>query len=224
MGKGITVDELHGPIDNTDQTAENTEGASGNAISPSSFVLLGDAASLADHVDDGDDEGAEADAAEGVGHGALESTSRGALRHSTRLTSAEEPTAVHARDRAMQGIFDPFGDPVTGEGDKDDEADDFCRGASTAGGASGVGAPVVGTVFHVDGDEGDGVPGAEGEGGEAAECADGEDVAVVFGYVHGCLQHEDAEGDAGDPRRSGSADAGQEWWGRVVEEKRRHTS
>ena len=106
----------------------------------------------------------------------------------------------------MDGVFQPFGDPVAGEGDEDDEANDGGggAGAGTAGAGAGAGAGRVapalgGFVADVDGDEGDGEPGAEGDGDEAADGGDEEDVAEAAGDVHGLLQHDDGEGDAGDP-------------------------
>ena len=202
MRKSITIDKLDCPIHDPNQTAQATEGHRSDGIALRSLVVLRDAAGLAEHVDESDDKRAETDAAKGVSHGALEGASGGATRHTARLAGAEEPAAVDAGDGGVDGVFDPFGDPVAGERDEDDQADDCGRGAAAAGCACRVGAAVVGRIFDVDGDEGDAVPGTEGEGDEAAQSADGEDVAVVFGDVHGCLEHEDAEGDAGDPGRA----------------------
>ena len=199
MRKGIAIDKLDGPIHDPNQTAQDTERNRSDRITLRSFVILRNTTGLAEHVDKSDDEGAKTDAAKRISHGTLEGARRCATRHSAGLAGAEEPAAVDAGDGGVDGVFDPFGDPVAGECDEDDQADDFGRRAATTGGACGVGAAVVGRVFDVDGDEGDAVPGAEGEGNEAAQSADGEDVAVVFGDIHGCLEHENAEGNARDP-------------------------
>ena len=63
----------------------------------------------------------------------------------------------------MEGIFYPFTDPVTREGNKNNQANYFCSrtGASTARLAGGVTATAIRLVFDVHGDEGDGEPRAK---------------------------------------------------------------
>lgn len=91
------------------ETAE-TEGADDVALL--GFLLLGDGDSLADHVDEGDDEGAKGDAAEGVGHAAFEGAAGGAAGDAARFAGAEEPGAVDAGDGGVDDVFDEFGDPL----------------------------------------------------------------------------------------------------------------
>ena len=67
MREGVAVDELDRPLDQADDAAEDAEGAGGGGVALAGFRLLRDADGLPDHVDEGDDQGAEGDGAEGVG-------------------------------------------------------------------------------------------------------------------------------------------------------------
>lgn len=194
MGKGVAVDELDGPFEDGDDAAQETKDDDANHAADAAVLgrrLAGDGAQLAQELDDGDNEAAEGDGAEGVGEGALEGAAGGVLGEVVR---AEVPGAVDAGDGGVDGVLEPLGDPVHGEGDEGDEADD-------AGVAAG-GVVVVadrGREGDVDGGEGGGEPGGEGGGDDAAEQADEVDVAVAAADVDARLQHEGGEGDAGDP-------------------------
>ena len=150
---------------------------------------------LAKHVDEGYDQGPETDAAKGVGHGSAECASGCTAGHTAWFAGTEEPRAIYARDDAVDGVLDPFRDPVGGKGHKHDEADDFGGRASSAatGRASRVGAAAAGLVFDVDGYQCNGEPCAECYRHNAPDCAYEKDMAEAFGDVHGLLEHHDAE-------------------------------
>ena len=96
------------------------------------FLALGDGHELADEINYGDDQRAKRDGAETVGHGAAEGASCGAGRNggvTGCLAGAEEPGAVDAGDGGVDCVFEPFRNPVGGEGDEDDETDDASIGA-----------------------------------------------------------------------------------------------
>ena len=140
MGEGVAVDERDGPVEEADEAAEHAEHDAADEVALRGFVLLSDAAGLAEHVDDGDDQGAEGDGPEAVGHGAAEGAGGGAPGHSAGFAAAEVPGAVDAGDGDVDGVFDPFGDPVAGKGDEDEETDDGRAGAAATAGWVGAGA------------------------------------------------------------------------------------
>lgn len=162
--------------------------------------MLRDTHSLTEHVDQSDDQGAETDTAKGVGHGSAKCASCCATGHTAWFAGAEEPRAVYAGDDAVDGVLEPFRDPIAGKGHKHDKADDFGGGAPAATGrASRVGAAATGFVLDVDGYQCDREPCAECYGHDAPDCAYEEDVAETFGYVHGLLEHDNAEWDSRYP-------------------------
>ena len=163
--------------------------------------MLRDTHGLSEHIDNRYDEGAETDTAKGVGHGPTESAARCAARHTAGFPSAEEPGAVDPSYDAVNGILEPFRDPIGGKGHKDDQAYDFGGGAtSTTTRRTGrISAAAAGLVFDVDGNQSDRKPCPKGHGDYAADRADEEDVAEAFGYVHGLLEHDDAEWDSRNP-------------------------
>ena len=97
-------------------------------------------------VDDGDDQTAEANGAKAVGQGASRGAASWALGHVVR---AEVPAAVDTGNGGVDQVLEDFGDPVSGEGDEDDQSDDRGgRAAASAGVTCWVGAWFV---FDVDG-------------------------------------------------------------------------
>lgn len=152
MGECVTVDELHGPIQQPDDATKTAERDGSNDIALLCFLLLRDTYSLTKHVNERNDQRAETDAAKRVGHRSTERASRGTGGHSTWLASTEEPGPVDACNDAVDGVLDPFGNPVAGKGDKDNKTNDFGgrAGTSTAGRARGIGAAAAGLVFDVD--------------------------------------------------------------------------
>ena len=191
MRKCIAVDKLHGPIQQADKTLQTAECNHTHDVALLGFLLLSYGDGLPEHVDQGNDQGTERDAAKGVCHSTAECTSSDAAGHSTWLSGAEEPTAVDASDGGVQGVFEPFGYPVSCEGDEDYEPDDFCRGTTCAVGSTiGIRLSVgSGLVSHVYAYQRDGVPGAKSERGEATNGAGDEYVAGRFCHVNGSLQH-----------------------------------
>lgn len=191
MGKRIAVDELHCPVQQADNTLQTTKCNHPHDVALLGFLLLSYGDGLPKHVDQGNDQGAERDAAKGVCHSAAECTSSDAAGHSTWLSGAEEPASVDAGDGGVQGILQPFGYPVSCKGDEDYKPDDFGRGTSCAAGSTiGIRLSVgSGLVSHIYANQRDGVPGAESECDEATDGASGEYMAGGFGDVNGGLQH-----------------------------------
>ena len=68
MREGVAVDKLNRPVEKTDDALEAAECDGGNDVALLRFLLLRDRDALPDHVDERDNEGAEGDTAEGVGH------------------------------------------------------------------------------------------------------------------------------------------------------------
>lgn len=87
--------------------------------------------------------------------------------------------------------------PVHGESDKHNETNDLAVAAApSAIVTSGV---VAWMVVHVDGYERDGKPGAECHCKQSSNQRNDIDMAVLFRDIDGCLQHQNAEGNAWDP-------------------------
>lgn len=112
MAKSVAIDKLHGPIDQSNDALQTAETHRTDDVSLLCLLLLCYAYSLADHVDEGNDEGTKGDTAKGVGHAAFESAAGGATRHAAGFAGAEEPRAVDAGDGGVDGVFDPFADPL----------------------------------------------------------------------------------------------------------------
>ncbi|KFY62481.1 hypothetical protein V496_04569 [Pseudogymnoascus sp. VKM F-4515 (FW-2607)] len=226
VAERILVEELDEPVQQPNEAPQHTEHDLPDHVTLRRRVLLGHIARLAQELDDGHDEGAEADGAEGVGDGALEGAAGGALGEAGGLLRAEVPGAVDAGDGDVDDVLEDLGDPVTRKGDEDDEPDDLGPRAVAVDAAR----LVAGSVLGVHGDEGDGEPGAECGGDDAADEGDDEDVTVVLGDVDDGLEHQHREGDAWDPRDEADDvedgedqedDAGGVFFGPEVEARRR---
>lgn len=197
VGKGVVVDELDGPVEEADETAEEAEEDGADDVAGLGFAALRDGHRLAHELDQADDETAEADAAEGVRHRAAEGAASGARGHAAGFLGAEVPRAVDAGDGSVDRLADELSDPVACERHEDEQADDF--GVGTPAGTLAAGGVVARMVLDVDGRQGDGEPGAKGGGDQAADEGDGEHVAVSLGDIDDGLQHQHGKGDAWDP-------------------------
>ena len=118
MNEGVAIDELDRPVDNADNASQDAEHDGPDDISLRGLLLLRDAACLPYHVNERHDQGPEADAAEAVRHAPPERASRRSPRHAAWLSGAKVPAAVEACDGAVQRVFDPFADPVSGKRDE----------------------------------------------------------------------------------------------------------
>ena len=94
VGEGVAVDELDGPVEDADEAAEHAERDRRDDVAGLGFLLLRDADRLPQHVDERDDQRAEADAAERVRNRAPERTALHNNQHAPGLPAAEIP-AVH---------------------------------------------------------------------------------------------------------------------------------
>ena len=146
------------------------------------------------HVDNGHDQTAEADRTKAVGQSASSSTPGSSLGH---VVGAEIPAAVDARNDDMDSILEPFGDPVAGESDKDEEAYDFCRGTSTR--ALTTRRIVARIEFDVHRDKRDGKPRTKGCGKNTTDEGDKPHVTEALRDVDTRGEHQSAEGNARDP-------------------------
>lgn len=99
------VDELNSPIQDADQALKNAQGDVRSEVSRICFLLARDTACLPKHIDYRNDQTSKTDAAETVGQRATCCASGDALG---RVTRAEIPGSVNARDDNMDGVLEPF--------------------------------------------------------------------------------------------------------------------
>ena len=86
MAEGVPVDESDGPIEEANNTTKAAEHDGANYVAVLGTLLLRDAACLAKHVDDCDDERSEGDAAKRICCCALERTPSSSTGHPSRLS------------------------------------------------------------------------------------------------------------------------------------------
>ena len=205
MDEGIAVDELHGPVDDADDAAQHAERDRADDVAFPSFLLLRDARRLPHHVDQRDDQRAEADAPKAVRHAPPECAARRSSRHAAWLSRAEIPAPVQTGNGAVQRVLDPLADPVSRKRDEHQQSDDFCARTSARARAARtrrIAHPrpaVARLVLDVHRNQRDGVPRPKCQRREAAERARREDMSMPPGDIHRRLQHHDAKGDARDP-------------------------
>lgn len=154
MREGITVDELDGPIQNTDQAPKDAEHYGADNITVTGRILLCDRAKLAKAVDDGYQQAAKADTSKAVGKSA---SKRATSDLCWIVVDVEVPRAIDARDGGMDGVLQPLRDPVRSKRDEHDQADDFALSATANPLAAGC-VVWAGLVFDVDGHKSDRVP------------------------------------------------------------------
>lgn len=144
-------------------------------------------------LDDGENQAAKADGTEAGSQGSL---ARAASGTPGQTVWEEVPGAVDACDGGVDRVFQPLGDPVHGESDKGDKADDF----GVAAAAAVAGTVVAGRLEPImDSDQGNRVIGAQGGGYEPSHQADEVDMAILLTDIDGGPEHEGGEGDAADP-------------------------
>jgi hypothetical protein len=194
VAEGIAVDELHGPLENADETAQNAESNLANNVAITSCLVAGHRAELSQELDDGDNERSKGDAAKAVGEGTASGTASGALGWVARV---EVPCAEDSRDDDMCGILDPLGNPVGGESDEDEQANDSTL--TTASHALVTGRVAPWFVFDIDRYQRDREPRAEGCCEQTTEERNEVDVAIGLGDVDRRLQHQNREWDSRDP-------------------------
>nr|POF06841.1 hypothetical protein CFP56_77049 [Quercus suber] len=124
----VAVDKLHSPVQETDDASEDAERDARGHITGVGFMLSGDRAGLAEHVDDGHQQTTQADGTEAVRQSAASSTSRWPFGW---VAWGKVPCAVHARDGDVDDILENLGDPVAGERDEDDQSDDRRRATAS---------------------------------------------------------------------------------------------
>lgn len=120
MAERVAIEERDEPIEQGDETTQDPEPNATDETALGSFLLLRDGARLPEHLNQGENERTEADAAEGVGGGATEGAARGTVGHALRRVGEEVPGAVDAGDGGVYGVLEPFAEPVHGKGDVDD--------------------------------------------------------------------------------------------------------
>lgn len=195
--KGISVDELDDPRQTRDEAVENAREDKGDNVSLPCGIVLSRLGQHLEEVDDGHDQGPQADGAEAVRQGPPQGAPGDARRIGPGVVI---PAAVDASNRRVDRVLDPLAEP---EGRKGDERDQAGDGRVTAR-ARGAGRVVAaGRPLGVDGDKGDREPGGIGSSDEAPDEADQVDVAVVVGDVDRGAQHQRAERDAAPPAPEG---------------------
>jgi len=202
VAERISVQELESPLQEAEQAVDHAEDDVSNHVSNTAAaanLVPRDGADLAQELDNGDEQAAQADGAEAVRQraaGGATSRTLGEVVH------AKVPGPVDARDGRVDSVFQPFGDPVHGKRDVDHEADQRRLAAPAPVGAA-VGVLRRRLVLDVYRNHGDGEPGGKGGRDEAADQADEVDVAVFLAHVDGRLEHEGRKGDARNPRPKG---------------------
>lgn len=198
MGEGIAIEELDGPVQDANDAAEDAEQDRANKIALGCFLLLSNGADLTQEVDDCNHKTTKTDASETVGHGAFESSPRGSRGQVVR---AEIPRSIDAGYGGVDGVLEPFGDPVGRESNEDKQTDDLALPTTTS--ASAAGGVISRLILDVNGNQSDRVPGAESSAGQTSNRADQIDMAIALGDVNGGLQHQGAEWNAGNPADEG---------------------
>lgn len=100
----------------------------------------------------------------------------------------------------MDGVLDPFADPVHCESRTDNQPDDLAARTSGTSRASWIHAvTAVWLVFGVYSDQRDREPGPKGCGHDTANQADQVDMSILLRHVNAGLEHQDAKGYTLDP-------------------------
>lgn len=152
MRECIAVDELDSPVNQANDATQDTKGNLSSNVSLLTLLTLRDTHSMSDHIDNGDDQGSEADAAKGVGHCSFEGTARRATRHPTWFARTEKPRFIDPSDGGVQGNLDPVCDPVPGEAIEDDQTDNLSgrtAASATTSRTSRIRASLIGLVLDV---------------------------------------------------------------------------
>lgn len=196
MAEGVAIEELGGPLEQPDETAQDAENGVADGARDSALL-----ASLAPHnrtdmsqkLDDRDNQASETDRTKAVCEGPLGGTTRRVLGEVVR---AKIPRPVHASNGCVHGVLDPFRDPVHREGHKHYQTNDpgVAAASTTARGIVARGLP-LGINSH----QGDGVPCAEPRRNQATNEADHVHMAVLLADVDSSLQHQGREGNPRDP-------------------------
>lgn len=167
VAERVAVDELHCPVEQTNKALQDAEEYASHDIAFLRGRLLRNRAKLAQAVDDGDHQAAEADTSKAVRHRATECAS---CRRFREVVGAEVPTAIDAGDRDMDNVLQNLRNVVSSKGNENDEANDL---ASSAPASTLVACRIVPRlVFDVDCDEGYRIPRGEGCCEEASDEAD----------------------------------------------------
>ena len=205
MDKGITVDKLHRPVNDADDTAQDAEHDRSDNVSLAGFLLLRDAHCLPYQINQSHDQGPKANASKAVRHAPAERAPRRSPWHSAWLSRAKVPASVQSRNGAVQRILDPFADPVSCKCDEDQQADDLCTRAASGARTTRTcwiahSRPAVTRfVLDIHCDQRDRVPRTKGKGRKAANGACHKDVPVPARNIHRRLQHHNTKRYARNP-------------------------
>ena len=191
----VSVQELDSPVEDANQTAQDAKQNRPHHVAITGSIALSGRAELTKSLDDSYKQTSKTDTAEAVGHGPLESTAGRALWHGVRV---EIPGAVYAGDGSVDCVLQPFGDPVHGEGNENQQANHFAVSAITDT-VSAVRIGTIGCILNVDGDQCDGVPCAQCSCEQSSDQRYDVGMSVLLRHVDGSLQHKDAERDPGNP-------------------------
>lgn len=157
--------------------------------------MPGRRADLPQALDDRNDQAPQADAPETIREGTLERSAGSAFR---KALSTKVPGSIDARNSNVDGVFQPFCNPVRGKCDKDYQADDFALATSTCTRlASWI---ITGMVLDVDRHEGDRIPRAERGSEETSDEGHNVNMSVFLRDVDGGPQHQHREWDPRYPR------------------------
>jgi hypothetical protein len=116
------VDELNSPVQDSDETLENTKRNVGSDVSRICFLLSCNAACLSEHVDDCNDQASQTDTSKTVGQRASGSAAGDVLGGVVR---AEVPRTIDSRNDDMDHVLEELGDPIHRERDEDEQTNDL---------------------------------------------------------------------------------------------------
>lgn len=198
MAESISVQELQGPFEQSNQTAENAENDISNHAADTALVtglLPGNGAQLTEELNNSDEQATQTDGPEAVGKRTLGGSARGTLG---KVVHAEIPGAVDTRDDGVNRVLEPLRNPIHGKSDKDDQANDCGLAAAFAIGAA-LGVISRWFIRHVDGCQGDGEPGSKCGSQESTDQGNKIDMAIFFADSDARLEHQGGKGYARDP-------------------------
>lgn len=205
VAESVAVEEFESPFEDRQEAAENAEDHIADHAADTTVIhglLARNGAQLAQELNDGDEQTSQADGTEAVGEGTLGGTASGVLRE---VVDAEVPGAVDTRNDGVDGVLQPFGNPVHCKGDEDHQTDNLGLAAA---------APISATVgvvgrwlpLGVNSDHGDSEPSTEGSSEETTNQADEVDVAILLADSNAGLEHQGGEWNSRDPGVEGEGE------------------
>lgn len=189
MTEGVAVEELKSPLEDAEQTAEDTENDIANHATNTTVVkglLTSDRAQLSEELDDGDKQASQADGTEAVSESASGRTACSVLGE---VVDAKVPGTVDTRDDGVDCVLEPFRNPVRCERDKHGQSNNLAL-ATTRAVCTAIRIVWRWLPLDVDGNQCDGEPGGKCCGQQTADQADEVDMAILLADLDAGLEHQ----------------------------------